>query len=271
MWRCAAKKTVAIFSLEMSREQLMNRLLAAEGGIDSRRLLTGDLSLDDWGKVAELLTIFSKCPMYMDDTAGITVAEMKAKLRRVRNLGLVVIDYLQLMSTGSRSDNRVQEVSEITRSLKIMAKELNVPVITLSQLSRGPESRSDHRPMLSDLRESGSIEQDADIVLFSVPGSLLPEGDGGSVRGGMHRGQEPPRRDRLHQPAVGWPLYPVLQRGSQPRMSTTLEQKAHSALAAILPVPSGRQDRRRGLRRRGFCRSFTLSCAGHAGAVRLGS
>ena len=102
----------------------------------------------------------------MDDTAGITVAEMKAKLRRVRNLGLVVIDYLQLMSTGRRSDNRVQEVSEITRSLKIMAKELNVPVITLSQLSRGPESRSDHRPMLSDLRESGSIEQDADIVLF---------------------------------------------------------------------------------------------------------
>ena len=161
-----SQKTVAIFSLEMSREQLMNRLLAAEGGIDSRRLLTGDLSLEDWGKVADLLTIFSKCPMYMDDTAGITVAEMKAKLRRVRDLGLVVIDYLQLMSTGRRSDNRVQEVSEITRSLKIMAKELNVPVITLSQLSRGPESRSDHRPMLADLRESGSIEQDADIVLF---------------------------------------------------------------------------------------------------------
>ena len=102
----------------------------------------------------------------MDDTAGITVAEMKAKLRRGRYLGLVVIDYLQLMSTGRRSDNRVQEVSEITRSLKVMAKELNVPVITLSQLSRGTESRSDHRPMLSDLRESGSIEQDADIVLF---------------------------------------------------------------------------------------------------------
>ncbi len=161
-----SQKTVAIFSLEMSREQLMNRLIASEGNIDSRRLLTGDLSMEDWGKVADLLTIFSKCPMYMDDTAGITVAEMKAKLRRVRDLGLVVIDYLQLMSTGRRSDNRVQEVSEITRSLKVMAKELNVPVITLSQLSRGPESRSDHRPMLADLRESGSIEQDADIVLF---------------------------------------------------------------------------------------------------------
>ena len=160
------KKTVAIFSLEMSREQLMNRLFAAEGGIDSRRLLTGELSTEDWVKVAELSPQFGGAPLYMDDTAGITVAEMKAKLRRVRDLGLVVIDYLQLMSTGRRSDNRVQEVSEITRSLKVMAKELNVPVITLSQLSRGTESRSDHRPMLSDLRESGSIEQDADIVLF---------------------------------------------------------------------------------------------------------
>ena len=159
-------KTVAVFSLEMSREQLMNRLFAAEGGIDSRRLLTGELSTEDWVKVAELSPQFGGAPLYMDDTAGITVAEMKAKLRRVRDLGLVVIDYLQLMSTGRRSDNRVQEVSEITRSLKVMAKELNVPVITLSQLSRGTESRSDHRPMLSDLRESGSIEQDADIVLF---------------------------------------------------------------------------------------------------------
>ena len=160
------KKTVAIFSLEMSREQLMNRLFAAEGGIDSRRLLTGELSTEDWVKVAELSPQFGGAPLYMDDTAGITVAEMKAKLRRVRDLGLVVIDYLQLLRTGRRSDNRVQEVSEITRSLKVMAKELNVPVITLSQLSRGTESRSDHRPMLSDLRESGSIEQDADIVLF---------------------------------------------------------------------------------------------------------
>ena len=116
--------------------------------------------------MADLSPIFGAAPLYMDDTAGITVAEMKAKLRRVRDLGLVVIDYLQLMSTGRRSDNRVQEVSEITRSLKIMAKELNVPVITLSQLSRGPESRADHPPMLADLRESGAIEQDADIVLF---------------------------------------------------------------------------------------------------------
>ena len=160
------KKTVAVFSLEMSREQLMNRLFAAEGGIDSRKLLTGELSTEDWGKVADLSPIFGASSLYMDDAAGITVAEMKAKMRRVRDLGLVVIDYLQLMSSSRRSENRVQEVSEITRSLKIMAKELNVPVITLSQLSRGPDSRSDHRPMPSDLRESGSIEQDADIVLF---------------------------------------------------------------------------------------------------------
>ena len=160
------KKTVAVFSLEMSREQLMNRLLSSEGAIESRRLLTGELSTEDWSKVAELSPKFSEAPLYMDDTAGITVAEIKAKLRRVRDLGLVVIDYLQLMSSGRRVDNRVQEVSEMTRNLKVMAKELNVPVITLSQLSRGTESRADHRPMLADLRESGSIEQDADIVLF---------------------------------------------------------------------------------------------------------
>ncbi len=159
-------KTVAIFSLEMSREQLMNRLFSSEGAIESKRLLTGDLSSEDWIKIAELSPRFSEAPLYMDDTAGITVAEIKAKLRRVRNLGLVVIDYLQLMSSGRRIDNRVQEVSEMTRALKVMAKELNVPVITLSQLSRGTESRADHRPVLADLRESGSIEQDADIVMF---------------------------------------------------------------------------------------------------------
>ena len=144
-------------------------LRSKKSWVDSRRLLTGELSTEDWGKVADLSPLFGAAPLYMDDTAGITVAEMKAKLRRVRNLGLVVIDYLQLMSTGRRSDNRVQEVSEITRSLKIMAKELNVPVIALSQLSRAAEKtagRSDHRPQLSDLRDSGSIEQDADVVLF---------------------------------------------------------------------------------------------------------
>ncbi len=159
-------KQVAVFSLEMGKEQLVTRLLSSEALIQSGSLRTGNLKPDDWGKWAMSAQVLSQAPIYIDDTPGITVAEMKAKLRRFRDLGLVVIDYLQLMSTGKRSENRVQEVSEITRSLKIMAKELNVPVITLSQLSRGPESRTDHRPMLSDLRESGSIEQDADIVMF---------------------------------------------------------------------------------------------------------
>ncbi|GAA6514698.1 replicative DNA helicase [Merdimmobilis hominis] len=159
-------KQVAVFSLEMGKEQLVTRLLSSEALIQSGSLRTGNLKPDDWVKLAMSSQVLSQAPIYIDDTPGITVAEMKAKLRRFRDLGLVVIDYLQLMSTGKRSENRVQEVSEITRSLKIMAKELNVPVITLSQLSRGPESRTDHRPMLSDLRESGSIEQDADIVMF---------------------------------------------------------------------------------------------------------
>lgn len=161
-----SNKTVAVFSLEMSKEQLVTRLLSSEALIQSHSLRTGNLKPDDWVKLAMSAQLMSKAPLYIDDTPGITVAEIKAKLRRFRDLGLVVIDYLQLMSTGKRTENRVQEVSEITRSLKIMAKELNVPVVTLSQLSRGPDSRTDHRPMLSDLRESGSIEQDADIVMF---------------------------------------------------------------------------------------------------------
>lgn len=159
-------KEVAIFSLEMSNEQLVSRLLSAEGQIPSYNLRTGQLSPEEWVRLASAADILSRSQIYLCDTPSISVAEMKAKLRRQRNLGLVVIDYLQLMTTGRRDGNRVQEISEITRNLKIMAKELNVPVVTLSQLSRGPESRTDHRPMMSDLRESGSIEQDADIVMF---------------------------------------------------------------------------------------------------------
>ncbi len=160
------KKEVAIFSLEMSKEQLVNRMLSAESLVSSYSLRTGNLQPDEWTALASGAGILAGAPIYLDDTPGITVAQMKAKLRRLRNLGLVVIDYLQLMSSGRRSDNRVLEISEITRNLKAMAKELDVPVISLSQLSRGPDSRTDHRPMLSDLRESGSIEQDADIVMF---------------------------------------------------------------------------------------------------------
>lgn len=161
-----SNKAVAVFSLEMSREQLVQRVLSSEARIEGQALRTGTLKADDWERIALSAQLLSKAPMYIDDTPGMTVAEMKAKLRRIPDLGVVIIDYLQLMSSGRRIENRVQEVSEMTRSLKIMAKELNVPVITLSQLSRGPDSRTDHRPVLSDLRESGSIEQDADLVMF---------------------------------------------------------------------------------------------------------
>lgn len=160
------EKEVVIFSLEMSKEQLATRMLSTESLVDSNKLRSGFLTNDDWVRLATSAGVLSGLPMYFDDTAGITAQQIKAKLRRMKNVGLVVIDYLQLMTSTLRTDNRVLVISEITRQLKIMAKELDVPVILLSQLSRGPESRTDKRPMLSDLRESGSIEQDADIVLF---------------------------------------------------------------------------------------------------------
>ena len=164
---CVSKKTVAFFSLEMSKEQLASRLLSSEALVGGTKLRTGKLSEEEWQRLIAAGDVLNKADMYLDGTPGITVSEMKAKLRRLKNIDLVVIDYLQLMNSGGRrSDNRVQEISEITRNLKIMAKEINVPVICLSQLSRASEQRPDHRPQLSDLRDSGSIEQDADIVLF---------------------------------------------------------------------------------------------------------
>ena len=159
-------KKVAVFSLEMSAEQLVARMLSSEGRIASDQMRSGKIEKSQWRGLSDAAEMLNQIELFIDDTASITIGEMKAKLRRVNDLGLVVIDYLQLMSTNRKDGNRVNEVSEITRNLKIMAKELSVPVITLSQLSRGPESRTDKRPMLSDLRESGSIEQDADIVLF---------------------------------------------------------------------------------------------------------
>ena len=162
-------KTVALFSLEMSREQLAMRLLASESFVELQKLATGKLSEEEWTKLCMASAALSQTDIRIDDNPSITVAEMNAKLRRVENLGLVIIDYLQLMQGsgyGKSDGNRVNIVSDISRSLKIMAKELNVPVVCLSQLSRGPESRTDKRPMLSDLRESGAIEQDADEVLF---------------------------------------------------------------------------------------------------------
>ena len=164
---CVSKKTVAFFSLEMSKEQLASRLLSSEALVGGTKLRTGKLSDEEWQRLVAAGDVLNKADMYLDGTPGITVSEMKAKLRRLKNIDLVIIDYLQLMSSGGkRTDNRVQEISEITRNLKIMAKEINVPVICLSQLSRASEQRPDHRPQLSDLRDSGSIEQDADIVLF---------------------------------------------------------------------------------------------------------
>ncbi|MBO7474586.1 MAG: replicative DNA helicase [Ruminococcus sp.] len=161
-----AEKDVVTFNLEMSKEQLATRILSTEALVESNTLRNGRISGGDWVKLATSAGYLSTLPLYIDDTASMTVQQMKAKLRRTKNLGLVIIDYLQLMESTSRSDNRVTVISEITRQLKVMAKELNVPVILLSQLSRAVESRTDKRPMLSDLRESGSIEQDADIVLF---------------------------------------------------------------------------------------------------------
>lgn len=163
------KKTIAFFSLEMSREQVANRLIANESFVENQKLVTGKLTEDDWSKLSLAGAVLGQTGLKIDDNPAVTVAEMNAKCRRLENLGAVFVDYLQLMTAaeeGRRSDNRVAVVSDISRAMKIMAKELNVPVICLSQLSRANESRNDKRPMLSDLRESGSIEQDADIVMF---------------------------------------------------------------------------------------------------------
>ena len=162
----ATKKKVCIFSLEMSAEQLVSRILSSEAMVDSYALRTGELKPEEWENIAEASSRLSACDILIDDTSGITITGMKAKLRRVNDLGLVVIDYLQLMQSDKKIDNRVNEVGDISRNMKLMAKELNVPVICCAQLSRGPESRTDKKPMLSDLRDSGAIEQDADVVMF---------------------------------------------------------------------------------------------------------
>ena len=176
----AVGKAVVFFSLEMSRDQLVMRLLSGQSRVSSQTLLTGALSAEDWRRVGEASGELSQLPYLFDDNPAISVAEMKAKCRRVPNLGLIVIDYLQLMqgSPGKRFDNRTNEVGEISRSLKIMAKELNVPVLCCSQLSRENEKRGDKRPMLSDLRESGAIEQDADVVMFLYRDEYYNKEDG---------------------------------------------------------------------------------------------
>ena len=159
-------RKVAFFSLEMGKEQLASRLLASEALVEGTKLRSGDLTNDEWTRLVEASDILGKAPLYLDDSPDITAQKMKAKLLRLKDVDLVMVDYLQLMTSPKRSDNRVNEVAEITRSLKIMAKELNVPVVALSQLRRPTERTKDHRPGLSELRDSGSIEQDADIVVF---------------------------------------------------------------------------------------------------------
>lgn len=162
-------KTVAIFNLEMPRTQIVSRILCSQAHIDSQKMRMGDIDTDEWIVIGRVLNKIYNSPLYIDDTASITVSEIRAKCRRLKqtkNLALIVIDYLQLMESGKRVESRQVEVSQISRSLKVLAKELDVPVIALSQLSRASEARSDKRPMLSDLRESGSIEQDADMVMF---------------------------------------------------------------------------------------------------------
>ncbi len=159
----------AVFSLEMSREQLVNRMLCSEAMLDAQRLRTGELTDSDWADLIQAMGPLSQAPIYIDDTPGVTPMEVRSKCRRLKvekGLGLIVIDYLQLMSGNSRNDSRQQEISEISRALKAIAREMEAPVIALSQLSRACEQRADHRPMLSDLRESGAIEQDADVVAF---------------------------------------------------------------------------------------------------------
>lgn len=161
---------VAIFNLEMSKEQIVNRMICSEALVENSKFRVGDLNVEDCARLAQAIGTLSTAPIYIDDTAGIGISEIRAKCRRLaqseKGLGLIVIDHIQLMQSGKKSDSRQQEISEISRSLKILAKELNVPVVALSQLSRAAESRTDKRPMLSDLRESGAIEQDADIVMF---------------------------------------------------------------------------------------------------------
>ena len=162
-------QTVAIFSLEMSKEQLVNRLFSLESRVDSQHIRTGQLSDAEWENLIESAGVIGKSNLIIDDTPGISIADLRSKCRKFKlehDLKMIIIDYLQLMSGSGRSDSRQQEISDISRSLKALARELSVPVISLSQLSRAVEQRPDHRPMLSDLRESGAIEQDADVVMF---------------------------------------------------------------------------------------------------------
>lgn len=176
-----AKRRVAFFSLEMGREQLASRLLASEALVEGTKLRAGDLTEGEWARLIEAGDILRRADLYIDDSPGLTVLEMQGKLRRLDHVDLVIVDYLQLMTGSRRTDNRVNEISEITRNLKVMAKELNVPLMALSQLRRPTDRTKDHRPGLSELRDSGSIEQDADIVIFLHREAYNATSEGGQL------------------------------------------------------------------------------------------
>ena len=202
----------AFFSLEMSRQEVAQRLICSRGKVDAHHIRTGKLSKDDWPRLTEACGQLESAPLYVDDTPALSLLELRARAqtlkRREPNLGLVVVDYLQLMTTGRSEESRLQEVSSISRGLKEIAKDLDLPVIALSQLNRSPEQRHDKRPMLSDLRESGSIEQDADVVDVPLPRGVLRPRRCRRHEEGRRRGdrrQAPQRPDRrlqrrLHQP-----------------------------------------------------------------------
>ena len=177
---CGAKKTVCIFSLEMSREQLVQRMLCSDSGVNMQNIRTGNITDEELVRVAQSLDPLAGASIFIDDTPGCSVAEIRSKCRRLKSrtgLDLVIIDYLQLMQTTGRHENRVLEISEVTRTLKILARELKVPILLLSQLSRGPEQRADHRPIMADLRESGAIEQDADVIMLLYRPAVYDQSD----------------------------------------------------------------------------------------------
>ena len=204
--------TSAIFSLEMSKTEITMRLLSAEARIGLHHMRTGTMSDDDWARLARRMGEVADAPLFIDDSPNLSMMEIRAKARRLKqrhDLKLVIIDYLQLMSGNKKAESRQQEVSELSRNLKLLAKELEVPVIAMSQLNRGPEQRTDKKPQLSDLRESGSIEQDADMVDPALPRGRLREGEPARRRGRPHRRQAPQRPDADHhgrQPAALLPL-----------------------------------------------------------------
>ena len=231
------KKPVLLFSLEMSHMELTQRLLSSEARVDAGRMRTGKLREADWPKIGNAISRMSEAPIYIDDNPNLTVMDIRARARRLKSregLSLVVIDYLQLMTGRHGSENRQVEVSEISRGLKILARELEVPVVALSQLSRGLESRPDKRPMLADLRESGSIEQDADVVLFLYRDEVYnPDADRDPGHGRGDRGQAPQRADRRHPTGLHRPPRPVRQHGSGSSRPVWLGARSRPGMASV--------------------------------------